>query len=198
MKKLHDKSKQELSTYNFNDHFTVYARTVNTEIFTNLRHVVQRWPAVPTAANKIERTARLMSASSITTMALFPLNSSKHLPNLLLTVCCTIKPTYIHGDAGVMDDVLIVTYLKKHKTPKTTRIWAKINTFELPVNETRGIRGSLAIAWPISAPPQNEVNIAPGKLFFSRTSATSFVTAIVTNGVVGAPFLQYISPSAED
>lgn len=62
-------------------------------------------------------------------------------------------------------------------------------TLELPVNETRGIRVSQAIAWPISAPPQNDVKIAPGKLFFSRTPATISVIAIVTNGVVGAPFL---------
>jgi hypothetical protein len=31
--------------------------------------------------------------------------------------------------------------------------------------------------------------MAPGKLFFSKTSATSLVIAIVINGVVGAPFL---------
>ena len=61
---------------------------------TSLRHVVQRWPAVPTAANKIERAARSMSASSMTIIALFPLNSSKHLPNLSFTVFWTIDPTY--------------------------------------------------------------------------------------------------------
>lgn len=61
-------------------------------------------------------------------------------------------------------------------------------TLELPVNETRGIRVSLAIASPISAPPQNEVKIEPGKLFFSRILATNFVIAMVINGVVGAPF----------
>jgi hypothetical protein len=33
------------------------------------------------------------------------------------------------------------------------------------------------------------VKMAPGKLFFSKTSATSLVIAIVINGVVGAPFL---------
>lgn len=65
------------------------------------------------------------------------------------------------------------------------------NTFELPVNETRGMRLSFAIAWPISAPPQKEVKIAPGKLFFSRTPATIFVIAIVIKGVVGAPFLRF-------
>nr|GME15769.1 Uncharacterised protein [Ipomoea batatas] len=41
----------------------------------------------------------------------------------------------------------------------------------------------------MSAPPQKAVKIAPGKLFFSNTPATIFVIAIVTNGVVGAPFL---------
>ena len=61
---------------------------------------------------------------------------------------------------------------------------------ELPVNETKGIRVSRAIAWPISAPPQNDVNIAPGKLFLSKTPATISLIAIVINGVVGAPFLQ--------
>lgn len=67
------------------------------------------------------------------------------------------------------------------------------STFELPVKETSAMRASFAIAWPISAPPQKEVNIAPGKLFFSKTSATSFVTAIVINGVVGAPFLKCVT-----
>lgn len=55
------------------------------------------------------------------------------------------------------------------------------------------MRLSLAIASPISAPPQNEVKIAPGKLFFSKTPATSFVIAMVTKGVVGAPFLQFMT-----
>lgn len=68
--------------------------------------------------------------------------------------------------------------------------WNKQSTLELPVNDTRGIRVSWAIASPISAPPQNEVKIAPGKLFFSKTWETILVIAIVTNGVVGAPFLQ--------
>lgn len=58
------------------------------------------------------------------------------------------------------------------------------------MKETKGMCLSFAIAWPISAPPQNEVKIAAGKLFFSRTSATSLVVAIVIRGVVGAPFLQ--------
>lgn len=62
-------------------------------------------------------------------------------------------------------------------------------TLELPVNETKGIRLSFAIACPISAPPQKDVKIAPGKLFFSRTPATNFVIAMVIKGVVGAPFL---------
>lgn len=65
----------------------------------------------------------------------------------------------------------------------------KETTFELPVNETSGMRLSFDIACPISAPPQKEVNIAPGNLFLSRTSDISFVIAIVINGVVGAPFL---------
>lgn len=61
---------------------------------TSLRHVVHRWPAVPTAANRTERTASWISASSMTTIALFPLNSSKHFPYLSFTVCWTIRPTY--------------------------------------------------------------------------------------------------------
>lgn len=63
------------------------------------------------------------------------------------------------------------------------------STLELPVNDTKGMRLSLAIASPISAPPHMAVKMAPGKLFFSKTSATSLVIAIVINGVVGAPFL---------
>lgn len=63
------------------------------------------------------------------------------------------------------------------------------STFVLPVNETKGMRTSFDMAWPTSAPPQNAVKIAPGKLFFSKTPAISFVIAIVANGVVGAPFL---------
>lgn len=57
------------------------------------------------------------------------------------------------------------------------------------MKETRGIRVSFAIASPISAPPQKAVKIEPGKLFFSNTLATILVIAMVTNGVVGAPFL---------
>jgi hypothetical protein len=57
------------------------------------------------------------------------------------------------------------------------------------VKETREMRVSLAIAWPISAPPQKDVKIAGGKLFFSNTPATSLVIAMVIKGVVGAPFL---------
>lgn len=64
-----------------------------------------------------------------------------------------------------------------------------MSTFELPVKETSWMRLSLAIAWPMSAPPQKAVNIAPGKLFLSKTSPTIFVIAIVIKGVVGAPFL---------
>lgn len=61
---------------------------------TSLRHVVHRCPAVPTAANRTDRTASWISASSMTIIALFPLNSSKHLPYLSFTVCWTIRPTY--------------------------------------------------------------------------------------------------------
>lgn len=76
-----------------------------------------------------------------------------------------------------------------HRCDSNSTLVCKQDTFELPVNETRGIRVSFDMASPISAPPQKEVNIPPGKLFFSRTSATSFVTAMVISGVVGAPFL---------
>lgn len=70
-------------------------------------------------------------------------------------------------------------------------MWNKdqILTFVLPVNDTRGILVSLEIASPMLDPPQNAVKIAAGRSFFSRTSATNFVIAIVINGVVGAPFL---------
>jgi hypothetical protein len=41
----------------------------------------------------------------------------------------------------------------------------------------------------MSEPPHRPVKMAPGKPFFSRTFWNIFVTAIVTRGVVGAPFL---------
>lgn len=59
----------------------------------------------------------------------------------------------------------------------------------LPVKETNGILVSLAMASPISGPPQTQVKIPPGSPFLSRTSAISFVVAIETRDVVGAPFL---------
>lgn len=66
-------------------------------------------------------------------------------------------------------------------------------TLEVPVNETSGMRLSSAIAWPIGAPPQKEVKIAPGKLLFFKTPATNFVIAMVTKGVVREPFLRFIA-----
>lgn len=69
-------------------------------LITRRRHVVHRWPAVPTAANKTDRTARERSASSITIIALFPLSSSNVLPCLACTILCTSFPTcntqYVH------------------------------------------------------------------------------------------------------
>ena len=63
-----------------------------------------------------------------------------------------------------------------------------------PVKDTRGILLSCAMAFPISAPPQHNVDTAVGKLFFSKTDATIFVTATDTKGVVGAPFHNMVSP----
>ena len=61
---------------------------------TNRRQLVQRCPAVPTDANNTDGTTNDKSASSITIIALFPLSSSRHLPNLSLTILCTIWPTW--------------------------------------------------------------------------------------------------------
>lgn len=63
-------------------------------VYTNRRQVVQRWPAVPTAANNTERTASVKLASSITMIALFPLSSSNVLPCLAFTLFRTSCPTW--------------------------------------------------------------------------------------------------------
>lgn len=85
----------------------------------------------------------------------------------------------------------IQTEDNERATTRAQSVWLgkKGNTLELPVKDTKGMRVSLAIASPISAPPHMAVKMAPGKLFFSKTSATSLVIAIVISGVVGAPFL---------
>ena len=58
----------------------------------------------------------------------------------------------------------------------------------LPVNETNLILLSSAIDWPISVPPWQREQMAPGNPFFSRTWAIILVVATDTKGVVGAPF----------
>ena len=50
------------------------------------------------------------------------------------------------------------------------------------------------MACPTSFPPWAREQIAPGKPFFSRTSAMTFVVATDTNGVVGAPFQTSVLP----
>ena len=53
---------------------------------------VQRWPAVPTAPNRIARTARSRFASSATMMALLPPSSRMVRPKRPATVCATCRP----------------------------------------------------------------------------------------------------------
>jgi len=67
-------------------------------------------------------------------------------------------------------------------------------TFVLPVKETREIFSSSAIACPISAPPVTILQIAPGKLFLSKTRSRIFVNAILKSGVEGAPFQILVLP----
>lgn len=87
---------------------------------TSLRHVVQRCPAVPTAANTTERTASWISASSITMIALFPLNSSKHFPYLSFTVCWTIKPT-CWASMNLIEDFSHMMEYYENRTAKWTQ-----------------------------------------------------------------------------
>ena len=72
----------------------IYNRKKKNLYITNRRQLVQRCPAVPTDANNTDGTTNDKSASSITIIALFPLSSSRHLPNLSLTTLCTIWPTW--------------------------------------------------------------------------------------------------------
>lgn len=53
---------------------------------------------------------------------------------------------------------------------------------------------SAAIAFPISAPPQQRLAMAPGNLLFSKTSAIILIVAIDTKGVVSALFHNIVSP----
>lgn len=64
----------------------------------------------------------------------------------------------------------------------------------LPVKESNLMRGSAAIAFPMSAPPLHKLATAPGSLFFSKTSATIFVVAMDTREVVSDPFQTIVSP----
>ena len=59
------------------------------------RVVVQRWPAVPTAPNKIARVARSRSASSATMMALLPPSSRIDRPKRRATASATRWPTCV-------------------------------------------------------------------------------------------------------
>lgn len=108
---------------------------------------------------------------------------------------CRKSTEIARSKMDLVQGILIPPYIAAAKSRKQDaahegRGLQKLNTFVLPVNETKGILVSRAIAWPISAPPQKAVKIALGKLFFSNTLATILVIAIVINGVVGAPFLQ--------
>lgn len=62
---------------------------------TNRRQVVQRCPAVPTEANRTDRTANCKSASSMTMIALFPPSSSKLRPKRSWTCKATCLPTVV-------------------------------------------------------------------------------------------------------
>lgn len=53
---------------------------------------------------------------------------------------------------------------------------------------------SAAIDFPMSAPPQQRLAMAPGILFFSKTSAIIFDVAIATSGVVSALFQSTVLP----
>ena len=59
------------------------------------RVLVQRWPAVPTAPNRIARSARSRRASSVTMIALLPPSSRIVRPNRPATTSATRRPTAV-------------------------------------------------------------------------------------------------------
>ena len=61
---------------------------------TSLLAVVHLWPAVPTAAKRVDLTTMSMSASAATMMALLPPNSRIFFPNLSCTITPTFWPTW--------------------------------------------------------------------------------------------------------
>jgi len=70
------------------------------------RSEVQRWPAVPAAANSAERTARSSRALGATIIALLPPSSSSERPSRAATVVATARPirtepvAEINGSSG--------------------------------------------------------------------------------------------------
>ena len=56
------------------------------------RSEVQRWPQVPTAANRIARTARSRSALGVTIIALLPPSSSSERPRRAATFGAIARP----------------------------------------------------------------------------------------------------------
>jgi hypothetical protein len=79
--------------YNLYTHLTCVENPVIHAVahrLTSLLAVVHLWPAVPTAAKRVDLTTMSMSASAATTMALLPPNSRIIFPNL----SCTITPTF--------------------------------------------------------------------------------------------------------
>ena len=50
------------------------------------------------------------------------------------------------------------------------------------------------MAYPISAPPTQQVTIPFGKLFFSKTSIIIFIVAIVINAELGPGFQTHMLP----
>ena len=64
------------------------------------RSVVQRWPAVPTAANRIARSARSRSAEGQTIVALLPPSSSSERPKRCATRGPTARPIARRAGGG--------------------------------------------------------------------------------------------------
>ena len=67
-------------------------------------------------------------------------------------------------------------------------------TAVLPVKETSFSLWSAAMACPTSVPAWQRLEMAPGRPFLSRTSATTLVMATEVRGVVGAPFQIIVLP----
>lgn len=94
---------------------------------------------------------------------------------LVVVHLCPAVPTQANTEAWITmsrsaSSATIIALLPPNSSRDLPNLfWTSIPTWSptlvLPVNDTRGSRVSLAIAEPMSAPPQTREQMAPGRLF---------------------------------